>query len=444
MKRVNPCKRKNAIVISPARQISFELLNTIDSGRVFSDDALHSGAMHGLEARDRHLVTEIVYGTLRRQLLLDHVLAGASSRKWRDVDSGAKTLLRMSLYQLWFMDRIPDHALVNDAVELAKKNMPGNTFRYLNGILRHLARNRPWEESSFGVATPKWVQVSLPEWLWRRWRQRFGEEIAAEYSESLNAAPDNTFRLGKDPDLNAISFEVKPSDLVPGAYIRDRSTDEGSRDSDSDPPAQDEASQLVPHLLGDVSGAFIWDACAAPGGKASVLCAKTGLSGRVVASDISRKRVFRLRQVLHRSGFNPEIVVADAGAPSPFGDRFDAVVADVPCSGLGTLRRNPEIKWRFRPSDLDRLRGVQLSIIGSLSESVRKGGRLLYSTCSTEPEENESVIGAFLESHPGFSVDRPSGPEGIDAWVTEDGYVRTFPSTRLWDGLFAAVLRRHR
>lgn len=409
---------------------------------MFSDDALHSSAAQTPDVRDRHLITEIVYGTLRRQLLLDHVLAGASSRRWKDVDAGAKILLRMSLYQMWFMDRVPDHALVNDAVDLAKRDMPANAFRFVNGVLRRLARIRPWEDGSFLLRVPSWVRVSLPEWLWQRWRERYGEKKAMQYGESLHTPAQFTFRLGRDPDPAVIPSATDPSDLVPGAYIRRKERDEDLRDISPDLPAQDEASQLVPHLLGNIRGEFVWDACAAPGGKTSIICGNVGLSGRVVAGDISRKRILRLSESLRHCVLHPEIVVADAGASPPFRNSFDTVVVDVPCSGLGTLRRNPEIKWRFLPADLLRLQDIQSNILGSTSESVRKGGRILYSTCSTEPEENECVINSFLKTHPEFAVERPAGPDGIDAWIGEDFFVRTFPSTRLWDGLFAAVLRR--
>ena len=149
-----------------------------------------------------------------------------------------------------------------------------------------------------------------------------------------------------------------------------------------------------------------------------------------------------MRENLSRFGFKPEIVVAETGPNLPFRDFFDTVVADVPCSGLGTLRRNPEIKWRFGPSEFPRLRKIQSGILESASEKVRKGGRLLYSTCSTEPEENEFVIDSFLARHPDFTMERPAAPDGVAAWIGKDGYVRTFPSTRRWDGLFAALLRR--
>jgi 16S rRNA (cytosine967-C5)-methyltransferase len=163
----------------------------------------------------------------------------------------------------------------------------------------------------------------------------------------------------------------------------------------------------------------------------------------VVASDRSRKRIGRIADTL--KGGNPakcSIIIADAGKPAPFRKYFDAVLVDAPCSGLGTLRRNPEIKWRFRKSGFSLLHETQLNILRSVSENVRPGGTLLYSTCSTEPEENENVVESFLEGRPDFSIATPGHPEGILTWTGSDGMVRTFPGTRLWDGFFAARMRR--
>jgi 16S rRNA (cytosine967-C5)-methyltransferase len=163
----------------------------------------------------------------------------------------------------------------------------------------------------------------------------------------------------------------------------------------------------------------------------------------VVSSDISPGRVRRMLELLRAQGVRPGgVIVADAGGPAPFGVEFDAALADVPCSGLGTLRRNPEIKWNFKPEEFAALGRVQAAILRSVSQSVAVGGRLLYSTCSTEPEENERVVEDFLGAHPGFRSEEPRYPEGVAAWVGTDGCVRTFPSARRWEGFFAALLRR--
>lgn len=171
------------------------------------------------------------------------------------------------------------------------------------------------------------------------------------------------------------------------------------------------------------------------------LCGDTGC---VVAGDYRIERALRVAEMLRNSGeSSPAVLVADASGPAPFRGKFDAVLCDVPCSGLGTLRRNPEIKWRLMPEEGFRdIRRKQQAILEAVSESVRDGGLLLYSTCSTEPEENEQVVESFLREHPDFSIRRPSSPPGIDAWISGDDMVRTFPSTRLWDSFFAALMVR--
>jgi 16S rRNA (cytosine967-C5)-methyltransferase len=282
--------------------------------------------------------------------------------------------------------------------------------------------------------------VSLPEWLWDRWVRRYGESGARDFALSLNRPPQPAWRMAgaEKPPAQAVC-----SDLVPGAYTGARDPKRG-RDESIRFQFQDEASQLIPHLLGRAhSGWRIWDACAAPGGKAAILCALCGESGRVVASDLSPDRAARLAKFLQSSSrLKADVLVADASGPAPFRARFDAVLADVPCSGLGTLRRNPEIKWRFRPEEFSALQRAQSRILASVSEAVRVGGRVLYSTCSTEPEENEEVVGSFLATHPGFDLKRPDAPPGIGAWTGRDRMVRTFPGPRLWDGFFAALLVR--
>lgn len=420
---------------SPARKVAFKLLTRIESGKAFSDDVLNSRIMETLDVRDRHLTTEIVYGTLRLRALLDYVLKDLSAKPWDEVETGVKVLLRMSLYQMWHMDRIPDHALVNDAVDLAKQELGKGIDRFVNAILRRLTRNRPWNNPGFTGKAPPWVRVSLPKWLWDRWQSRFGESLALDYASSLNRPPQLCVRLTEE------SVSGVQSDLVPGAAIL---TEEGP-----DPQGhhqyryQDEASQLIPHLIGAGPGWRVWDSCAAPGGKSAILHRICGNRGLVISSDLRKERASKMRELLRASGINdPDVLVLDASARLPFRCRFDAVLADVPCSGLGTLRRNPEKKWRFSPEEFAALQQVQLSILENVSQCVRAGGRLLYSTCSTEPEENEHVVLSFLERHPEFRCEAPEDPPGIGLWTGQDGMVRTFPGARPWDGFFAALMIR--
>jgi 16S rRNA (cytosine967-C5)-methyltransferase len=446
---------------SVSRQLAFDLLTRIEARRLHSDAAVNSPEMAGLDVRDRHLATEIIYGVLRHRGVLDWLLRTHSSRPWQGTAPGAKIILRMGLYQLWKMDRVPDHALVNDAVDMARHECGAGVAKYVNGILRQLARLRPWERDGWLSDAPEHVGVSLPSWLWGRWRKRFGRERAREFALSLLVPPAAAFRLpGGDADEaggSCLCSGFRKSEIVPGAYLPDVPDEKANEKTDGRdgvaPPGvyfQDEASQLVPFLAGPLSpGSRVWDACAAPGGKSAIIAEMAEMAGTgtlLVASDMNLRRVEHLRGVLANvsSGATPLVFVADARFAPPFRAGFDLVCADVPCSGLGTLRRNPEIKWRIQPEDLKALQKTQARILASVASAVRPGGRLLYSTCSTEPEENEQVVGDFLETHGDFQLETPPQPAGIERWTGKDRMVRTFPSARLWDGFFAARLRRER
>ena len=434
-----------------------------------SDDAVNDPEMERLDARDRHLAAEIIYGVLRRRGTLDWLLAERSSHPWEKISLKAKIILRMGLYQLWMLDRIPDHALVNDAVELAKRESGDGVSRYVNGLLRGIARLRPWNENDWLDKAPEHAQISLPPWLWARWRKRFGQVKAREYALSLLSPPRAAFHAGAK-DMNP-EFKIpetgfrhpEQSDIVPGAFFAanesrgdEFSTVAAAGDSSRSILSatgflscgqayfQDEASQLIPWLSGPLKpGIRIWDACAAPGGKSAVFAAMPCEGKLLVSSDMVPSRVEHLRGVLRQTAAAPPVLAADARFAPPFRSAFDLVCADVPCSGLGTLRRNPEIKWRIRPEDFKGLHETQSRILASASTAVRPGGRLLYSTCSTEPEENERVIEEFLETHPDFRLQKPEHPAGIERWTGSDLMVRTFPSRRLWDGFFAALLIRN-
>jgi 16S rRNA (cytosine967-C5)-methyltransferase len=432
---------------SPARNLCYQFLGKIESRSLFSDDALNSEAMMQVEVRDRHLTTEIVYGTLRWQALLDYILGSICSRPWDEVDPGARILLRMSLYQMCYMDRIPEYALVNDAVELAKKNLGKGIDGFVNGVLRNLARKQPWKQKALLEQAPEWIRASLPQWLWNRWSARYGQERAMEFALSLNCPPQAAFRfMDSAHEMENSKPGIAKSALVPGAYMRAVVTEaETAQESVAETiRCQDEASQLIPYLLNPQSGWIMWDACAAPGGKTEILSKAAGTSGCVIASDFKKERARKMRRFLRDAGAgNAHVVVADASQDPPFYQGFDAVLVDVPCSGMGTLRRNPEIKWSFQPDAFSELQQTQANILHHASTSVRVGGRLLYSTCSTEPEENEQVIQSFLTTHGDFSLTKPEFPPGIDNWTSPDGMVRTFPSSYLWDGFFAAMMARN-
>jgi 16S rRNA (cytosine967-C5)-methyltransferase len=402
--------------------------------------------MERLVPRDRNLVTQIVYGTLRWTGWLDYVISRVCSRPWSSVDLRLKVILRMSLYQMAKMDRIPNHAILHDAVNLAKGMAGSEGGGFVNAILRQLTRTYPWEAGDFDRQCPPWINVSLPRWIWERWKKRFGAKRARDFALSLNDSPQGALRVpgGDKSKLPVTQFDrIRSSEIVPGAHLYEGAPARM-------PPSagqfwiQDEASQLVPHLFGSISGWRIWDACAAPGGKSSILSDICGISGILICSDLRLNRAKRLRANLQAAGAQERsILVMDAARPPPFRTEFDAVLADVPCSGLGTVRRNPEIKWRVTSEELIAHQECQIGILEAISGSVRVGGLLLYSTCSTEPEENEQVIDRYLRSHPDFSLKYPSHPHGVERWLDGRGMFRSFPSTRKWDGLFAALMLRN-
>jgi 16S rRNA (cytosine967-C5)-methyltransferase len=433
-------------VVAPARRACYETLQSIELHGSFSDEALHSEKVSRLRAIDRNLVTEITYGTLRWRGWLDCLLAGAVRSEWEEINPKTKILLRMSLYQMARMSRLPDYAVINDAVELAKRGLKKSTSAFVNGVLRRMSRERPWTAAEYIEKCPPWSRLSLPEWLWQRWQARFGIAQAERFVLSLNRPPDRAFRLITRPGQTSDSWVqtgIHPSELVPGAWLIQGSEPAGERFGTASVHFQDEASQLVPHLLEPLAGRRVWDACAAPGGKSAILGQLVLPDGMVVSSDVSLARVLRMRDMLGSTGNRRhELLAADATRAAPFRVCFDAVLVDAPCSGLGTVRRNPEIKWRFRPARLELLHNAQTLLLDKVAGIVRTGGTLLYVTCSTEPEENEEVVDSFLASHPQFRLERPANPPGVVRWLDKRGFFRSFPSEKLWDGFFAALMVR--
>jgi 16S rRNA (cytosine967-C5)-methyltransferase len=424
-------------MIAPARIAALNSLIRIEMRAEHSDDVLHSANAADLDSRDQNLHMEIVYGTLRWRAWLDAILCETISRSWESVQPKARVLLEFSLYQMARMDRVPDRAVIHDAVELAKTHLRPGGAGFVNGVLRTLGRQRPWTKPDFHKDLPVWTQASLPKWLWQRWENRFGMERAFEYALSLNQPLHAAFRISAEGDAPHPAG-ARLSDLVPGAWI---STQSMTREERETLHLQDEASQLVPHLPGDICGQILWDVCASPGGKNAIFIERTGSNGKVISSDLSENRARALRDLW---GGHPEVVVADARQGAPFRFFFDGVAVDVPCSGLGTLRRNPEIKWRMQAEKLKEYGDRQKRMLQSAAQVVRPEGWLLYSTCSTEPEENEDVVRDFLAANPEFYLARPEYPAGIEAWLDEEGFFRSYPGPRLWDGFFAALLLRER
>ena len=421
--------------ISPARIAAFDVLLRIETEGAFSSARLPAYE-ESLIPADRNLCHELVLGVLRKKLYLERIVLAASGGKKTDVE--VRIALWLGLYQLLFLDRIPDHSAINDSVELIARARKRSAKGFVNAILRGAARERPAiiiqdEMDRLSVTT------SHPRWLLERWETQFGRETAAAIAEANNEMPSISFRLLSD-DVN-IRPDWKMSNSVQSAYLANnidaslRSLSEQRRIY-----FQDEGSQMVAHSVSVTPGGAFLDVCAAPGGKAGVI-ARFQPQGIGVAGDLHSSRVRFLKENLFLQGASGVSVVQyDAEKDLPFGsETFDAVLVDAPCSGTGTIRHNPEIRYSLVPDDISALSRKQHRILSNASKVVKRGGSLVYSTCSLEIAEGEDVAKAFLHENPDFRPERPNVP---DRFQTRDGFARTWPHSDGMDGFFIAAFRK--
>lgn len=445
--------------IADARRLAWEVLAAVERG-AFADAAL-GASLRGtpLAPRDRALATQLVYGTLTWQGLLDRGLEQLG-REPADIDLPLRVLLRMALFQLVRLDRVPDFAAVSTAVELAKSAGKGAAGgRFVNGVLRAFLRAGkriavpPRDEDLAGHLA---AVHSHPRWLVERWLAELGESETEALLEANNQPAPTVVRVNRaraTPAALAAALAAGGVNSRPGTYAPDALVVEPSGDAAALPAfregwfaLQGEASQLVVTLLDPSPGARVLDACAAPGGKTADAAGRIGPGGLVVAVDRARAGLRRLRGEVRRLGLgNVAAVQADAGAlPLAPGWLADAVLVDAPCTGLGTLRQHPEIRWRRTPQDIDDLARRQRRLLASAAERVRCGGVLVYATCTIADAENGELVEAFVAAHPEFAVDdaRPRLPAAAAGLVDARGFLRTFPHRHGLDGFFAARLVR--
>jgi len=422
-----------------ARRLAFEALTDTDRGALVAERLAGADA-DALDARDRAFLHELVLGTLRQRGLVDHALQASVDRPLGRIDPDVLTVLRLGAYQVLRL-RVPHRAAVSESVELARERAPRATA-LVNAVLRRLAR-----EGAPPLPDPArdplgWLTTagSLPPWLAERWLSRLGPERARARATALAETPAVAFRLNPriadvDARLAAVRVVAEPL-VVPGAW-RVREGSLGALATEGIVYAQDQGSQMIGHLAARATGRVL-DACAAPGGK-STLLADLGSDALVAAGEISAARRATLAALVARWGArNIHLVGADARRP-PFRQPFDSILLDAPCSGLGTLGRHPDIRWRTRTADVDRHAQRQRELLEGVSPHVAPGGRLVYATCSLEREENEDVVAPFLDAHPEFAL--APHPEW-SAPFADGPFLRTLPERDGGDGFFAAALVR--
>lgn len=427
--------------ISPARTAAFDILLKMELEKAFSSILLPSYESK-LDDLDRALCHELTLGVIRRQIFLDRIIEKFAGAK--KLDAAVRIALRLGIYQMLFLDRIPTYSAVNESVELVGRARKTSAKAFVNAILRKVQRAPVQLEFSDELDRIA-VETSHPRWLMQRWVDEFGLADARQIAEANNQPADLAFRL----TARGISAKLQPqanwsaSPWVMGCFTAERATPELLALAEAGQIYfQDVGSQLVASAIKLQAGDRFLDVCAAPGSKTTAVA--TGLaanSAAMVAGDLHWKRVENLRGNSCRQGVDwINVVQHDAADSLPFAnDTFDWILVDAPCSGTGTIRHNPEIRYFLSPGDIRKFSSKQLSILKNASKVLKPGGRLVYSTCSLEREENELVALQLSEEMTDFKQVTPTVPE---KFVTTTGFARTLPHRDVMDGFFIAEFVR--
>ena len=455
------------MAISPARKIAYDVLRRVAAEDAYAADLLYAELESGIKKADASLATELTLGVLRWQRLLDFLLGRYTERSCDQLDLEVLLALRLGLYQLRYLDRVPQHAAINESVELVKRARKSSAAGMVNAVLRRATADAKIAgealERLIPAGTGQEVRLGIlhshPTWLVARWVKLFGNERTLALLQANNRPAPLTLAVLEEEASERVAESLRKShfEVTPGRWLRTAMHISGGNPGSAEGYRagqinfQDEASQMVAHLVDARESQTILDACAAPGGKTIILASAAGLGGRVIAGDIHEHRLRVLREQLRRTGItNVQLAAVDATRPLPFSQEFDRVLIDAPCSGTGTLSRNPEIRWRLKPEDLREAHRYQTAMLQNALAAAAKSGRVIYSTCSLEPEENEEVIAEALA--PAAEWQPTSGQAALvphlrktaaaEKLFTADGFFHTFPPEHGTDGFFAAVLAR--
>ncbi|HWI63780.1 MAG TPA: 16S rRNA (cytosine(967)-C(5))-methyltransferase RsmB [Symbiobacteriaceae bacterium] len=445
-----------------AREAALRALRDVDVKEAYANLALDSVLTKSkLEGRDRALATEIVYGVTRRRGTVDWAIGQVATRPLEQIDPYIRNILRSAVYQIMYMERIPHSAAVDEAVNLARQYGHEGVAKFVNGVLRNFLRKlpaMPWPDPAANPVAALAITHSHPEWLVRDWSERFGAEEAVRLMESSNRVPPltirvNTLKATREQVAEALEAEgvkTEPTPHSPYGLIVHELTSASYLDRLKAMKAglftvQDESSMLVAPVVAPKPGQTVIDVAAAPGGKTTHMAALMENEGKVLAVDVHEHKIDLVEQNAKRLGETIiEGVCMDArelGNLMP--ERADAVLCDVPCSGLGTLARRPDARWRKTPQDVEQLIPIQQAILESAARTVKPGGTLVYSTCTIEPRENQELVAEFVQNHPDFAFDdlRPYLPPSLAA-DAQEGWIQLLPHIHGTDGFFIARLTR--
>ena len=436
---------------TPARRCAYVVLRRVFEQDAWADRTLHAEARrHGLDGRERALATQLTYGAVQRRGTLDFLIERLAGRPLSELDPPVRAGLRLGLFQLCFLDRVPAHAAVGEAVELVKSDAPRGAG-LVNAVLRRATREGGKLLAALGDATPAEAAIrhSHPEWIAQLWWDALGADGARALMAADNAPAEAVVR--------ANTLRVQPAELAerlpvashPAPGLAEALVLDGPLDAFGIPEwehglfmPQSRAAMTVSRLLAPEPGHRVLDLCAAPGGKTTHIAALMGNSGEVIAVERHRGRAEALDRTARRMGATSVEVRCEDAANVGFESEFDRVLVDPPCSDLGTLASRPDARWRKSAEQVQRLAVAQAAILAAGARALRPGGVLVYSTCTISPAENERVVDAFLAAHPGFSADDLSRELPVWQHPGVPAYAQTLPHRDGTEGFFIARLRR--
>lgn len=446
-------KKKVQVWDGNVRDAALTILLAIDKNQAYSNLLLNQTInKYKIDQKDRALLTEITYGTLQRKYTLDYYLEPFIRGK---IELWVRWLLRLSLYQIVYLTRIPPHAVVNEAVEIAKRRGHKGISSMVNGVLRSILRKgiRDLDEITDPIEKLS-IETSHPKWLVNRFIEMYGYDQTAAMLQENNLPPQQTVRVNvtkksvddvltllREEGIEAIQSNVIPECLyiLSGQASRTKAFKEGLI------TIQDESSMMPANVLNPQPGWRVLDMCAAPGGKTTHLAEKMNNKGSILATDLHPHKLDLIEENVARLGLSIVETAPIDGRKAPQflkEESFDAVLVDAPCSGLGVMRRKPDIKYTKREEDFTSLHDIQLQLLHSGAAVLKKGGRLVYSTCTVNIEENEQTVEAFLSSHPEFELIPIEHLPNQLVDKQQGGMLQVFPQDFGSDGFFVAAFRK--
>lgn len=449
---------KKKQILQSSRYLAVEVLEKIEQEDAYSNLLLREVINnHELSKEEANLLTELVYGVLQRRMLLDYQLE-PFLKKQKKISHWVRQLLRVSLYQMEFLDRIPDHAILNEAANIARVRGHRGIVGFVNGVLRNIQRKGVRQPTQLQPINKRLsIQYSLPQWLIDEFINLHGKKEAEEFAESFSQRPKlslrvNLNRISREAAINELreeGFEGSKSMVSPYGIIVEKGVPVNSRlFKEGYLAVQDESSMLVAPALKVKPSHYVLDACAAPGGKTMHIATnflEQEKGGKVVALDVHDHKVHLIKENAKRLGVE-EVVeakrldarqVLDQFEP----ETFDRVLVDAPCSGLGLMRRRPEIRYNKTKKDILSLQKLQLEILNEASKTLKSGGELIYSTCTITEEENQEVVRQFLEQNKQFFRKKVELAEN-ELQVSEDGSLTIYPHQFDTDGFFICRLKK--